>query len=632
MRTIGKHSLCLGLAAALALGLAACGQPQQTSSPAASSPSASSQAAGEGAAPAAAERQLTLSPEGAALDGQPLAEGETGAVTVSHDIVYYQADQGPGYGEGAAEEEHTAEEAAAHTVVTIREPGTYRVSGQLPQGQLAVDLGQGAAEDPEAVVTVILDGAEVTCTVAPAFLAYNVYECGDREGDSPTVDTSGAGIRVVLADGSQNRFTGSHVARIYQEGTTEKLHKYDGAFYSKMSMVIEGEQAGTGSLWIEGDNEGLDSELHLTINGGEISISAQDDGINTNEDGVSVTTVNGGTLRVEGGLGAEGDGIDSNGHLVINGGSVYASSNQRSPDGGLDADGQILLNGGTVVALGVRNDAASSSSAQQYLELSFASTLPAGSQVVLANPAGEALFDFTTGRAAQSVTLSSPQLEQGVDYTLTVDGVVQAYTGHQAGGFPGRPGGFGGPRGERPQPPEGMEPPKGMTEPPEGMAEPPEGMPEPPEGMAEPPEGMTERPDRPAPPQQPTGGAQEAAGGPSTRFTLEEGVHTFSGITGSAQESGRTAVTFTAQLAVGADGSVTLSNVQADQPVDASHIQLTVTDQPSEDYAASCLLSEGEEALAAILPTQPGDYQLTIGVFGEEAYTGSSQFAFTIPG
>ena len=618
MRTIGKHSLCLGLAAALALGLAACGQPQQTSSPAASSPSASSQAAGEGAAPAAAERQLTLSPEGAALDGQPLAEGETGAVTVSHDIVYYQADQGPGYGEGAAEEEHTAEEAAAHTVVTIREPGTYRVSGQLPQGQLAVDLGQGAAEDPEAVVTVILDGAEVTCTVAPAFLAYNVYECGDREGDSPTVDTSGAGIRVVLADGSQNRFTGSHVARIYQEGTTEKLHKYDGAFYSKMSMVIEGEQAGTGSLWIEGDNEGLDSELHLTINGGEISISAQDVGINTNEDGVSVTTVNGGTLRVEGGLGAEGDGIDSNGHLVINGGSVYASSNQRSPDGGLDADGQILLNGGTVVALGVRNDAASSSSAQQYLELSFASTLPAGSQVVLANPAGEALFDFTTGRAAQSVTLSSPQLEQGVDYTLTVDGVVQAYTGHQAGGFPGRPGGFGGPRGERPQPPEGMEPPKGMTEPPEGMAEPPE--------------GMTERPDRPAPPQQPTGGAQEAAGGPSTRFTLEEGVHTFSGITGSAQESGRTAVTFTAQLAVGADGSVTLSNVQADQPVDASHIQLTVTDQPSEDYAASCLLSEGEEALAAILPTQPGDYQLTIGVFGEEAYTGSSQFAFTIPG
>ena len=83
---------------------------------------------------------------------------------------------------------------------------------------------------------------------------------------------------------------------------------------------------------------------------------------------------------------------------------------------------------------------------------------------------------------------------------------------------------------------------------------------------------------------------------------------------------------------MGADGSVTLSNVQADQPVDASHIQLTVTDQPSEDYAASCLLSEGEEALAAILPTQPGDYQLTIGVFGEEAYTGSSQFAFTIPG
>ncbi len=56
---------------------------------------------------------------------------------------------------------------------------------------------------------------------------------------SPTVDTSAAGANVVLADGSANTVTGSHVARIYKEGTTDKLHKYDGAFYSKMSMNVE---------------------------------------------------------------------------------------------------------------------------------------------------------------------------------------------------------------------------------------------------------------------------------------------------------------------------------------------------------------------------------------------------------
>ena len=80
--------------------------------------------------------------------------------------------QGSDYGEGTAEEEHSADEADAHLVVTIREAGTYRVSGELTQGQLAVDLGEDAQDDSSAVVTVILDGVDVTCTVAPAFMVY----------------------------------------------------------------------------------------------------------------------------------------------------------------------------------------------------------------------------------------------------------------------------------------------------------------------------------------------------------------------------------------------------------------------------------------------------------------------------
>ena len=51
----------------------------------------------------------------------------------------------------------------------------------------------------------------------------------------------------------------------------KKLHKYDGAFYSKMSMNGDGGAKGTGVLTIDAENEGLDSELHLTINGGTIT-------------------------------------------------------------------------------------------------------------------------------------------------------------------------------------------------------------------------------------------------------------------------------------------------------------------------------------------------------------------------
>ena len=491
------------------------------------------------------EHILTLSDQAVTLDGQALTQNAGGAVTLSNDIVYYHDNTGEDYGEGTQADTHTQEEAEAHTVITIREAGAYRVSGTLSAGQLAVDLGDEAKRNPEAVVTLVLDGVDITCTVAPAVIFYSVYECDETwvaydEGEAEdysvlpaNVDTSAAGANVVLADGpvnhvnvvlaagSENTFTGSHVARIYKEGTTKKLHKYDGAFYSKMSMNIDGEAEGTGSLSITAENEGLDSELHLTINGGQINIQAQNDGINTNEDGVSVTTINGGGLQINAGLGEEGDGIDSNGHIVINGGAVYSMASDHSPDGGLDADGEILINGGQVAALGMRNDVVSSDSRQLYMELSFDSTLSAGSTVELEGTS----LSFTLEKGAQSILYSAPELEQDVSYTLKVDGAVQQYTGHANGFGAGRPGGDF-------QPPEGQEPPEDGFQPPEGQ-EPPQRpdsgeFPQRPNGQR-----PSELPDGQGRPQRPQGGQfpTEEEGEPSTDFTLTDSVHSFSGIT-----------------------------------------------------------------------------------------------------
>lgn len=510
-----------GLSAALLLSLAACSAPDGSGS--------SSQQEGS--------RVLNLSDSEITLDGQALSQDGEGAVTLSHDIVYYHDNTGEDYGEGAQADMHSREEASAHTVVTIREAGTYRVSGTLSAGQLAVDLGEEAKRDPEAAVTLVLDGLDITCTVAPAVIFYNVYECDEAwvaydEGETeaysvlPTeVDTSAAGANVVLADGSVNQVSGSYVARIYQEGTTKKLHKYDGAFYSRMSMNVDGEGAGTGTLTITAENEGLNSELHLTVNGGQIDIQAQNDGINTNEDNVSVTTINGGGLHINAGLGEEGDGIDSNGHIVINGGTVCSMSSDHSPDGGLDADGEILINGGHVMALGVRNDVVSTDSKQLYMELSFASPLSAGTQVELEGTS----LSLVLEKGAQSILYSGPDLEQDVSYTLKAGGAVQQYTGHSSGGFPG--GGHGG----NFQPPEGQDPPEGGFQPPEEEPPaPPEGGGEPPqrpEGQQppEPPEGQS----RPQPPQgipgQFPGGVAEE---PSADFTLTDDVRSFSGIAG----------------------------------------------------------------------------------------------------
>ena len=230
---------------------------------------------------------IVLSDDGVTVDGEAVPTDETAAVYTAHDIVYYEAGRDFIYGEGTEADEHTAEEAAAHTVVHITQPGTYAVSGTLSAGQIAVDLGEDAEDDQSAVVTLILNGVDITCTVAPAVIFYSVYECGstDEDAAAATVDTSAAGANVLIADGTVNNVTGSYVARIYEpdsvvlseDGTevadSSKLHKYDGAFYSKMSMNVGGGEDGSGVLNITADNEGLDTELHLTINGGTVMAS-----------------------------------------------------------------------------------------------------------------------------------------------------------------------------------------------------------------------------------------------------------------------------------------------------------------------------------------------------------------------
>lgn len=365
------------------------------------------------------ETHIALSDNAITVNGVILSGNSDNAVYGAKDIIYYESGKDASYGEGTEADAHTNAEASAHVVVHITKPGVYRVSGKLSAGQLFIDLGEDAKTDPNAVVTLILDNADITCTVAPAVFFYSVYECGDKDeaNANAVVDTTAAGANVVLADDSMNTVNGAYVARIYKAGTTEKLHKYDGAFYSKMSMNIFGGEKGNGTLHINATNEGLDSEMHLTVNGGNITILAQNDGINTNEDNISVTTINGGSLTINAGLGAEGDGIDSNGFLVINGGTVITSACDRGPDGGVDADRDILINGGTVIALGNQNGAVSANSKQAFIYQFLSKSIPEGGTIKLLYDES-VLMETTAIKAGTSLIISTPDLEAGKAYTL----------------------------------------------------------------------------------------------------------------------------------------------------------------------------------------------------------------------
>ena len=439
---------------------------------------------------------ISLSDEKIMIDGDDATTDTGAAVYVANDIVYYEEGKDFTYGEGTEEEAHSKEEAGKHTVVHITKPGTYVVSGKLSAGQIAVDLGEDAEDDPEAVVTLVLNNADITCSVAPGVIFYNVYECcSSYEGEATKdVDTSKAGANILIADGTTNTVNGSYVAKIYksvelnEEGTeivdSKKLHKYDGAFYSKMSMNINGGENGDGVLNINAENEGLGSELHLTINGGQINIVSGNDGINTNEDNVSVTTVNGGKLfiKVDGSTG-EGDGIDSNGWLVINDGMVVASACATSADAGIDSDKGIHINGGSVIATGNMLDHISESE-QDYVVFTFRDKVNSNEKITLKK--GEEELFFTMENDYTYLIVSNSFVAEGGTYALWKgeEQLSIVEMGNSYGG-PGmiKPDGEmpeGMEAGERPEMPEGME----LGERPEI----PEGMeagerPEMPEGM-----------------------------------------------------------------------------------------------------------------------------------------------------
>lgn len=433
------------------------------------------------------ETLITLSDEGIQVDGAEISTDSSASVYAGAEMIYYLAGQDAVYGEGDEEDGHTPEETAEHTVVTITAPGTYRVTGSISRGQIAIDLGEDSREDETAVVNLILDNAEITCTAASGIVVYNAYECGSDDTETATrdVDTSKAGFNLILADDSVNTINGSHVAKIYKEGTTQeqvdageakKAWKFDAAVDSLVSFNIDGQEADNGKLTVNADNEGVSSALHMGINGGEIVINSADDAINASEDYVSVLNINGGILTCDSGLGAEGDGIDSNGWIVVNGGYTIACANGSSQDSGVDADMGIYLNGGTVLASGNMYDEVSADSEQSFMVLNFSETVSEGQILLLKDSNDTAVTAFSAVNPFLTMVYTCPELAEG-DYTFYKAGsvtgdlngsiytnitdytdTVQLQYGGSMMGFGGGRGGFGGQGNMQPgEMPEGME-------------------------------------------------------------------------------------------------------------------------------------------------------------------------------
>lgn len=298
--------------------------------------------------------------------------------------------------------------------------------------------------------------------------------------------------------------------------------------------------------------------------------------------------------------GSEGDGIDSNGYLTINGGTIWTMANETSPDGGIDADGAITINGRHAVR--VRHPQRRGGQRLGRSPIWSSPSPPCSRRAARSRsptPRAARLWSAVTRKTCQSITLTAPTLALNTVYSVSVDGVLQCYSGNQSG-MMAASGQASGP--ERAPFPDGFEPPENFQPGAEGQ---PPALPEdfdpsqmgqrPENGGAGIPPGGGQDMERPQ--GQGFGGGMgaqqgQAGGSGSTEFILTEAVKSFSGVCDS-DASGKTRVSFTVNGGAGmssiASGqSVTLADIQASvEDLDDSRVQLTITDVPSENYAES---------------------------------------------
>ena len=322
--------------------------------------------------------------------------------------------------------------------MTFTKEGTFILSGSL-NGQIIINTsGQ---------VTLVLNGVTIKNSNSNAILVSKAYELDSSSfnyNTAKSLDVSKAGVKIVIADGTENTINGA------------KSSGANGAIHTAVSLLITGETKGDGILNVIATNEGIETEKHFFMSGGILKISAQDDAINAKTDRACIVIISGGKLLINSGLGDEGDGVDSNGYILVTGGEVISAA-KPGADTGLDADQGTIIDGGIVYSVGSSMDMASTSSAQPTMNLIFNSNVAATSTVTIKDSDGNEIIsycansaDFISGtdrRTYIAAVVSHPSFKANGVYHLYMDGTQLGYTGNEGGHGPGGQGGPGGPGG-----------------------------------------------------------------------------------------------------------------------------------------------------------------------------------------